>query len=510
MYSVVSCAIVHGIESLLVRAETDLSSGLPVFEMVGFLGAEVKEARERVRTAMGNCGYHLPVKRITVNLSPANIRKSGSGFDLPVAISILAAMDVIRKHDLSDIVMMGELGLNGQIYPVNGVLPMVLAACDCNKKICVVPKDNYEEAALVKEMKIIAVSNLQEVVNYINTDIEPQPPTCVNQGDQSQLVESDFKYINGQRVLRRACEVAASGLHNLLMIGPPGSGKTMAARCIPSILPPMNRDEQMELSKIYSVCGKFKERSRLIEERPFRSPHHTVSQVGLVGGGRPIRPGEVSLAHGGVLFLDELTEFRRDALESLRQPLEDRQVSIVRANGSFLYPAQFMLVAAMNPCKCGYFPDMSRCQCTFAQLERYFYKISQPMLDRIDLCVEAPRLGYEEIRGTGTNESSESIRKRVLVALEIQKKRFAGTDIFYNSRIPAKDIPVYCDLGEKEEKYMQKIYQKNSLTARTFHKLLRVARTIADLDGSERIKTKHLTECLCYRCIDKKEWEKNL
>ncbi|MBR1628878.1 MAG: YifB family Mg chelatase-like AAA ATPase, partial [Lachnospiraceae bacterium] len=404
----------------------------------------------------------------------------------------------------------GELGLNGHIYPVNGVLPMALAACDCGKRICVVPRENFYEAAMVSEMKVVGVSDLKEVVDYLNEGTEPMPPEQGSVGAGESVQEADFKYINGQKILRRACEISAAGLHNLLMIGPPGSGKTMAAKCIPSILPPMNREEQMELSKIYSVCGKFEERSSLMDRRPFRSPHHTISTVGLVGGGRDIRPGEVSLAHGGVLFLDELTEFRHDVMEALRQPLEDRQVSIVRANGSYSYPAQFVLVAAMNPCKCGYFPDLNRCQCTQAEINRYLFRISQPMLDRIDICVEAPRLEFREIRSSEKNESSESIRNRVLEALAVQKERFEGTDILYNSRIPVKDMDRYCILGEKEEKYMEEAYKRLSLTARTFHKLLRVARTIADLEGSEKITTRHLTECMCYRCIDKSEWGNGL
>ena len=509
MYGVVSCAIVHGIDSLLVRAETDLSSGLPVFEMVGFLGSEVKEARERVRTAMNNCGYNLPIKRITVNLSPANIKKSGSGFDLPVAVSILAAMGVITKSDLSDVVMAGELGLDGRIYPINGVLSMVLAASDCSKKLCIVPYENYEEASLVPDMKVIAVSDLKETVEYLNNETEPKAPDLFESND-IKAEEADFRHISGQKVLRRACEVACAGLHNMLFIGPPGSGKTMAAKCLPSILPPMNVDEQMELSKIYSVSGKFEERGHLMDRRPFRSPHHSISQAGLIGGGVNVTPGEVSLAHGGVLFLDELTEFRHDTMEALRQPMEDKRVTVVRASGSYTYPASFMLVAAMNPCKCGYFPDLSRCTCTRADIERYLGRISQPMLDRIDICVEAPRLSFSDIRSTTDNESSKDIRKRVLKALSLQKERFAGTDIAFNSRIPAKDIEKYCYLGPKEEKHMEELYGALSLTARTYHKLLRVARTIADLSGDSRIRIEHLNECVCYRCIDKGEWEKCL
>ncbi len=364
MYSEVSCAIVHGIESILVRAQTDVSNGMPVFDMVGFLGAEVKEAKERVRTALKNCGYALPVKRITVNISPAGIRKHGSGFDLPVAVSILAATEVIHTAQLTEVVMIGELGLNGDIYPIRGVLSMILAAADCGRHICIVPKENYYEAALVPNMTVIGVSDLNEVVAYLNEGIVPEMTEPEQYDEESADTDGDFANVNGQKILRRACEVAAAGLHNLLMIGSPGSGKTMVAKCLPSILPPMDKKEQMELSKIYSVCGLFAERTKLLDRRPFRHPHHSISPVGLIGGGVQPHPGEISLANGGVLFLDELTGFKADTLDMLRQPLEDHKLTIGRSSGSFTFPADFVLVAAMNPCKCGYYPDLSRCRCT--------------------------------------------------------------------------------------------------------------------------------------------------
>lgn len=508
MYSIVHTAMIHGIDSCPIEVETDISDGMPVFEMVGYLSSEVREARDRVRTALKNCGYHLPVKRITVNLFPGNIRKSGSGFDVPVAVSLLAAMGQIPQEALEDVFVTGELSLDGSIHGIPGVLPMVLAAKEAGASCVILPADNRKEGALVPDMKVVPVHHIHEIISFLQDGVVPE---MESQPQKEVLIRQeaayDFSEINGQKLLKRACEVAVSGMHNLLMVGPPGAGKTMVARCIPSILPEMTPEEQMKLSKIYSVCGKFGERDRLMNVRPFRSPHHTITVAGLVGGGARPMPGEISLAHGGVLFLDELTEFRKSTIEVLRQPLEDRKVQIARNSGTVTYPSDFVLVAAMNPCNCGYFPDMSRCRCTPASISRYMGKLSQPMMDRMDVCVEAPVVGYRELVGKEKNETSEQIRKRVERVHMVQKERFAHTQIAFNSRIPPKEIESYCALGTKEQRFMEQMYEKLELTARSYHKLLRVARTIADMAGSKDIGLIHLQEAVCYRGLNKKFWE---
>lgn len=506
MYSIVSTAIIHGIQSVPISVEADVSDGLPVFEMVGFLASEVQEAKERVRTALKNCGFALPPKHITINFTPANIRKSGSGFDLPVAVAVLTAFGYIRQEMVREYFVAGEVGLNGKVQPVNGILPMVAEAKERGMKKCMVPWKNAGEAALVSDMQVFAVKNLADAVNILNGNGEYfDTPYNIEEMQTGRIL--DFADVSGQVLVKRACETAVSGMHNLLFVGPPGAGKTMIAERIPGILPSLNTKERMELSKIYSVCGLLEHKRELMQERPFRAPHHTITPQGLAGGGAVPKPGEISLAHKGILFLDELTEFQRETLEILRQPMEEKKICIARLNASYEYPADFMLVAAMNPCKCGYYPDMQRCTCTSAAIDRYLRKVSRPLLDRIDICVEVPQVRFRDLYNTGKSEKSEEIRARVVRTQEIQKMRYRGENFCFNSHIPSSRIFEYCKLDKKQEIYMEQMYDKLNLTARTYHKILRVARTLADMDESEQIKMSHLNEALCYRNIDKKFWE---
>lgn len=508
MFSQSYSAAIYGMEACIVNVEADVSDGLPMYSLVGYLSTQAKEAKDRVRISIKNSGYKIPTKRITINLSPADIKKEGTAFDLPIAVAILAALDWLPARRIKKTLIVGELSLDGKVNPVSGVLPIVYTAMQNGFTECIVPYANRREGAVVQGINVVGVKDLQETIEYLNNKkVVEATHICWMEEHSLEIEEKlDFSDVKGQETMKRALEVAVSGMHNLLMIGPPGAGKTMLAKRVSSIMPKLTFEESMEISKIYSIAGLLNEEHSFIVSRPFRAPHHSITDVAMAGGGTVPKPGEITLANKGVLFLDELPEFKSNTLELLRQPLEDRKINISRLNGVCSYPTGFMLIAAMNPCKCGYYPDRNRCGCSLPQIKRYLNKISQPFLDRMDLCAEAMEVRYKDLDQKACGETSKIIRKRVEETRKIQQERYQNEDIYFNAELSPKLTEKFCILGKEEQEFLEQAFHKMDLSARAYHRILKVSRTIADMDKSEQIRLKHLSEAICYRSLDKKYW----
>ena len=498
-----------GIQGQTITVEADVSDGLPGFVMSGYLASEVREAQDRVRTAIRNLNLNLYPKKITINLSPADIRKEGTGFDVAIAIAVLMAHGMLPAGKTERTVFVGELGLDGSIKGIPGILVLTAWAKECGFQKMVLPESNLREASFIPGIDLIGVKSLDQLVRLLRNG-EPVKEHISCKGTEVKREYNqysvDFSEVNGQAVLRRAAEVAASGGHNLMMIGPAGSGKTMVAKRIATILPPMTMMDCIEVSKVYSVNHMLSDDSPLITVRPFRAPHHTVTDKALIGGGSRPRPGEISLANGGILFLDELPEMSRTALEALRQPLEEKQVTISRLHGNITYPAKFQLVAALNPCLCGHYPDLSKCTCTASQIRRYLSRVSRPLLDRIDICVETMPMSFEEVAGMSANEDSATIRERVICARNIQKKRYRGTGIQCNSEMSGAMVREFCAINLQENRFLESVFGEMKFSARMYDKILKVARTIADMAEHKNIEHADLCEAISYVRVRERYW----